>query len=65
MKAVGLTRYLPIDNPAALIDLDIDPEELQRRLAEWKAPAPHYTTGVFAKYWKLVSSASEGAVTRV
>ena len=56
---------ITIDASRNAIDLDIDPAELQRRLAEWKAPAPHYTTGVFAKYWKLVSSASEGAVTRV
>ena len=34
-----------------------------QRLASWKAPAPRYTTGVLAKYAKLVSSASTGAVT--
>jgi dihydroxy-acid dehydratase len=45
--------------------LDVDGAEVKKRLATWKAPAPHYTTGVFAKYWKLVSSASEGAVTRI
>ena len=33
--------------------------------AEWKPREPRYKTGVFAKYCKLVSSASEGAVTRV
>jgi dihydroxy-acid dehydratase len=44
--------------------LEITDEELQRRLAQWKEPEPHYATGVFAKYAKLVSSASEGAVTR-
>jgi dihydroxy-acid dehydratase len=44
--------------------LEISDEEMQRRLAEWKEPEPHYATGVFAKYAKLVSSASEGAVTR-
>jgi len=46
------------------LDLEISDEEMQRRLASWSPPAPHYTTGVFAKYAKLVSSASEGAVTR-
>ncbi len=55
---------ITIDASRNAIDLDIDPDELQRRLAGWRAPAPHYTTGVFAKYSKLVSSASEGAVTR-
>jgi dihydroxy-acid dehydratase len=56
---------ITIDATRNAIDLDIPAEELQSRLAEWKPPAPHYTTGVFAKYWKLVSSASEGAVTRI
>jgi len=37
---------------------------LHQRLADWKPPAPRYATGVFAKYVALVSSASEGAVTR-
>jgi dihydroxy-acid dehydratase len=46
------------------LNVEISPEELARRLADWKAPAPRYETGVFAKYAKLVSSASEGAVTR-
>jgi dihydroxy-acid dehydratase len=36
---------------------------LDERRAGWKPPAPRYTTGVMAKYAKLVSSASEGAVT--
>jgi len=36
---------------------------LDERRAGWKAPAPRYKTGVMAKYAKLVSSASEGAVT--
>jgi dihydroxy-acid dehydratase len=65
IAAVQEGDQITIDATRNAIDLDIDAAELQRRLAEWKAPAPHYTTGVFAKYWKLVSSASEGAVTRV
>jgi dihydroxy-acid dehydratase len=36
---------------------------LEERRAQWKAPAPSYTTGVMAKYAKLVTSASLGAVT--
>jgi dihydroxy-acid dehydratase len=36
---------------------------LEERRAAWKPPVPRYTTGVMAKYAKLVSSASEGAVT--
>jgi dihydroxy-acid dehydratase len=46
------------------LNVEISEDEMQRRLAEWKAPEPHYQSGVFAKYAKLVSSASEGAVTR-
>jgi len=47
-----------------VLNVEISEEELHRRLASWSPPAPHYTTGVFAKYAKLVSSASEGAITR-
>jgi dihydroxy-acid dehydratase len=46
------------------LNLEISDEEMRRRLSQWREPEPHYTTGVFAKYAKLVSSASEGAVTR-
>jgi dihydroxy-acid dehydratase len=56
---------ITVDADRGVLDLDIAPEELARRLAAWHAPAPRYTTGVFAKYCALVSSASEGAVTRV
>ena len=37
--------------------------QIKERLKNWKAPEPRYKTGVMAKYAKLVSSASEGAVT--
>jgi dihydroxy-acid dehydratase len=52
-----------VDVNAGVINIDVAAEEIQRRLAEWKAPAPRYPNGVFAKYCALVSSASEGAVT--
>ena len=65
IAAVREGDSITIDVNRCALDLDIDPAEVQRRLAQWKPPAPHYTTGVFAKYWKLVSSASEGAVTRI
>ena len=42
--------------------LDVE-GNLEERRAQWKAPAARYTTGVMAKYAKLVRSASEGAVT--
>ncbi|HEV2108108.1 MAG TPA: dihydroxy-acid dehydratase [Thermomicrobiales bacterium] len=47
------------------LDVDISDEELRARLDAWTAPPPRYTTGVLAKYAALVSSAAEGAVTRV
>jgi dihydroxy-acid dehydratase len=53
-----------IDIAARTIELKIPAAELQKRMAAWKAPAPKYETGVFAKYTKLVSSAAEGAITR-
>ncbi|MDE2259870.1 MAG: dihydroxy-acid dehydratase, partial [Betaproteobacteria bacterium] len=52
-----------IDAPARLLQLNVSDEELARRRAAWKQPAPHVTRGVLAKYMKLVSTASRGAVT--
>jgi len=52
------------DIKARRLDVAIPEEELKARLSHWKAPTPRYQTGVMAKYAKLVSSASEGAVTR-
>jgi dihydroxy-acid dehydratase len=46
------------------LNVELPDGELSRRISEWRAPAPRYTSGVFAKYAALVSSASEGAVTR-
>ncbi|MDZ8236971.1 dihydroxy-acid dehydratase [Nostoc sp. ChiQUE01b] len=54
---------ITIDAPARLLQLDISDEELARRRANWQPPAPRYTKGVLAKYAKLVSSSSVGAVT--
>ncbi len=45
--------------------IELSDAEIKARLAKWKAPAPRYKTGVFAKYAKLVSSASLGAITTV
>ena len=51
------------DVPSRRLDLKVSEEELVRRRAEWKAPAPRYRSGVFAKYAATVTSASEGAIT--
>jgi dihydroxy-acid dehydratase len=54
---------ISIDAERRLVRLEVPDAELARRRARWKPPAPRYTTGVLAKYAKLVSSASVGAVT--
>jgi len=53
-----------MDIEARRIDVALDDAEIAARLADWHPPAPRYTEGVFAKYCALVSSASEGAVTK-
>jgi dihydroxy-acid dehydratase len=45
------------------LDVELPAAEIKKRLAAWKPPKPRYTTGVMAKYARLVGSASEGAVT--
>jgi dihydroxy-acid dehydratase len=54
---------ITIDAEQRLLQLNVAEEELERRRAEWKQPQPRYTRGVLAKYAKLVSTASRGAVT--
>jgi dihydroxy-acid dehydratase len=54
---------ITIDAPARLLQLNISDEELARRRANWQPRPPRYTKGVLAKYAKLVSSSSVGAVT--
>jgi len=46
------------------LEVELAAEEIAARMKAWKPPQPRYATGVFAKYAALVSSASEGAVTR-
>jgi len=54
---------ITIDAERRRLDVDLPEAELARRRAGWKARAPTYTSGVLAKYAKLVSSSSLGAVT--
>ncbi len=54
---------ITIDAERRRLELDVPEAELARRRASWKARAPAYTSGVLAKYAKLVSSSSLGAVT--
>ena len=52
------------DVNARVLEVELSDEVLHSRMKEWKALPPKYPTGVFAKYAALVSSASEGAITR-
>jgi dihydroxy-acid dehydratase len=63
IAAVREGDTIVIDVDAGAMNLALPADEIARRLAAWKAPEPRYKTGVFAKYVKLVGSASEGAVT--
>jgi dihydroxy-acid dehydratase len=54
---------ITIDAETKQLTLHVNEHEIARRLEKWQQPAPRYTRGVLAKYAKLVSSASKGAVT--
>jgi dihydroxy-acid dehydratase len=54
---------ITIDARSRALHLHVSDEELAQRRANWKPRPPRYTTGVLAKYAKLVSSSSLGAVT--
>jgi dihydroxy-acid dehydratase len=54
---------ITIDAHRLLLQLNVADEELARRRAAWKQPAPRYTKGVLAKFAKLTSTASKGAIT--
>jgi dihydroxy-acid dehydratase len=47
-----------------VLEVEISDEVLRERMSAWKPPQPRYPTGVFAKYAALVTSASQGAITR-
>jgi dihydroxy-acid dehydratase len=55
---------ITIDVTNRRIDLDVSDEEIAARVEAYEVPASSHRTGVMAKYAKLVSSASQGAVTR-
>lgn len=51
------------DIPKRRLDVKLTQMEIKKRLKKWKAPKPRYTSGVMAKYARLVSSSARGAVT--
>jgi dihydroxy-acid dehydratase len=54
---------ISFDIDARRLDVELDDDEIARRVADYSPPEPAYTNGVMAKYARSVSSASEGAVT--
>jgi dihydroxy-acid dehydratase len=64
IAAVREGDTVTFDVPGRKLTLEISEEELADRLAQWTAPEPKYRHGVFAKYAALVSSASQGAITK-
>ncbi len=54
---------ITIDADRLLLQLNVPEPEIARRRAAWQRPAPRYTRGVLAKFARLVSSASLGAIT--
>lgn len=65
IAAVREGDTISFDIPNRRLDVNLPEGELTRRLDGFTPPAPRYASGVFAKYAALVSSASEGAITRV
>jgi dihydroxy-acid dehydratase len=63
IAAVREGDTIVIDVGKRRLDLEVGEAEIAARLKSWKAPAPRYETGVMAKYARMVSSASQGAVT--
>ncbi|HEY8370863.1 MAG TPA: dihydroxy-acid dehydratase [Thermodesulfobacteriota bacterium] len=63
IAAIRNGDVITIDIKKRRLDVELSAAEIKRRLKSVKPPKPMYTTGVLAKYAKLVSSASEGAVT--
>ena len=63
IAAVREGDIITIDVEGRRLHIDVSDEELRARLEEWKPPAPRYASGVMAKYARLVSCASVGAVT--
>jgi dihydroxy-acid dehydratase len=55
---------IDIDIPNRSLRVELTDAEIEARLADWQAPEPRFKSGVFHKYAALVSSASEGAITR-
>ncbi len=63
IAAIQNGDMIQFDVPNRSLSIELTESEINSRLKSWAPPKPSYTSGVMAKYAKLVSSASEGAVT--
>src|SRR6185437_14071982 len=63
IAAVHEGDTITFDIPNRKLTLNVSDEEIAKRLKDFKAPAPRFRRGVFAKYANTVSSAAQGAVT--
>lgn len=63
IAAVNEGDTVVFDVEGRKLEIELDQDELERRLSQWQPPSPRYTKGVMAKYARHVSSASKGAVT--
>ncbi len=64
IAAVREGDIVAIDIPAGKLNIEVSDEEIDKRMREWKAPAPRITKGYLGRYARLVSSASTGAVLK-
>jgi dihydroxy-acid dehydratase len=55
---------ITIDTKAKTLNVDLTDDQIAERMKAWEPRKPKWTTGVFAKYAALVSSAAEGAITK-
>ena len=63
IQTVGNEGSITIDAERRMLSLNVPDQEITQRRKAWTPPAPRYRRGVLAKYARLVSSASVGAVT--
>jgi dihydroxy-acid dehydratase len=64
IAAVRNGDMIRFDVRKRVLEVEISQQELRKRMKKWKPQKPRYASGVFAKYAALVSSASQGAVTK-
>jgi dihydroxy-acid dehydratase len=63
IAAVRDGDMIAFDLPARTLQVELSAADIAARLSSWRALPPRFTSGVMAKYARLVSSAAEGAIT--